>query len=137
MIDGRWSNPTGVIFIFCFSIIAIPLFAQKAKVDSTKIPDYQIRDTFSAHFTDNVIGREADFKEIPSIISQFPGIFSYSRSGLGFGYSFANILGFDQRRQSISINSVPQNDPEDHNVYWTLIPDLMANASEIRYTDGA
>jgi iron complex outermembrane receptor protein len=138
------------MWIICLSILAILLcnpsiiFAQSAKVDSTKnsamvIRDSfpVIRDTFTAHFTDNIIAREADFKEIPSIVSQFPGIYSYSRSGLGFGYSFANILGFDQRRQSIFINGIPQNDPEDINVYWTRIPDLMINASEIQIFNGA
>ncbi len=146
MAGSRWSNTIYSIFILFILITAIPVFAQKAKVDSTKNSGYVIRetfpvtrDTFHAHFTDNGIGRVADFNEIPSLISlsSAPGIFSYSRSGLGFGYSFANILGFDQRRQNIFINGIPQNDPEDHNVYWTVIPDLAVNASEIQYTVGA
>lgn len=144
MVDGRWLSPTRFIFFFSICSIAIPLFAQKARIDSAKNSGYKIRDsfpgfrdTFPDHFTSNDIEHEADFREIPSIISQISGVFSYSRSGLGFGYSFANILGFDQRRQSIFINNVPQNDPEDHNVYWSLIPDLLANASEIQYTNGA
>ena len=144
MLYSRWSIPPYYIFVLFFSILAIPLFAQSERTDSpVQVIRETAKDSKSLITVDDPFSapiyniNEADFKEIPTIISQFPGVFSYSRSGLGFGYSFANILGFDQRRQSISINGVPQNDPEDHNVYWTLIPDLMANASEIRYSNGA
>lgn len=143
VVDSRWSTVMRFTFVICFYSIATPLFAQKIPVDLTKMSGYVIRDsspilrdTFPAHFSDNEIGREADFKEIPGMISHFPGIFSYSRSGLGFGYPFANIRGFDQRRQSIFINGVPQNDPEDHNVYWTIIPDLSAMSSAIQEQSG-
>jgi iron complex outermembrane receptor protein len=124
-----------VIFLFLWSSSLAQ--SKDSTVSGTKqYEPIANRDTFSVHLTDNTIAREADFKEIPSLIDQTPGVYSYSRSGLGFGYTFANILGFDQRRQSVFINGIPENDPEDHNVYWTLIPDLLANASEIHITDG-
>jgi hypothetical protein len=87
---------------------------------------------------DTVIDRfiPIDFCEVPKLLTGAPSIFTYSHSGLDIGYSFANIRGFDQRRQSILINGVPQNDPEDHNVYWIDMPDLAASASEIQLHNG-
>jgi iron complex outermembrane receptor protein len=77
-----------------------------------------------------------DFSEIPKALSELPLSYTYSFSGLDLGYSFGNIRGFDQRRQAISINGIPQNDPEDLNVSWTLIPDLLASVSEVQVKTG-
>ena len=35
------------------------------------------------------------------------------------------------------INGVPQNDPEDHNVYWIDFPDLLASTDNIQVQRGA
>ncbi len=48
-----------------------------------------------------------------------------------------SIRGFDQRRISVSINGIPQNDPEDHNVYWLDFPDLLASTDLIQVQRGA
>jgi iron complex outermembrane receptor protein len=91
-----------------------------------------IHDTFAVKLFPYWKKFEEDFNEIPAIIAgKAPSILSYSESGLDIGYSFINIRGFDQRREAIFINGIPQNDPEDHNVYWTIIPDLASNASSI------
>ena len=55
----------------------------------------------------------------------------YSESGNGIGYTYLNLRGFDQRRVSVLINGVPQNDPEDHMVYWLDFPDLAANLEDV------
>ncbi|MDP4219721.1 MAG: TonB-dependent receptor plug domain-containing protein [Bacteroidota bacterium] len=111
------------------------LLAQGSKPDSSKVST--TRDTIPTRTTENEIIRAGDLSEVPNILSTSPSTFSYSRSGLSFGYSFLNTRGFDQRRQAIFIDGVPQNDPEDHNVYWTIIPDLAASASEIQIQRGA
>ncbi len=48
-----------------------------------------------------------------------------------------SIRGFDQRRISVSVNGIPQNDPEDHNVYWLDFPDLLASTELIQVQRGA
>ncbi|MBN2355908.1 TonB-dependent receptor, partial [candidate division KSB1 bacterium] len=53
------------------------------------------------------------------------------------GYTYINLRGFDQRRISVMINGVPQNDPEDHGVYWLDFPDLAANIENIQVQRGA
>ncbi|NIQ12755.1 MAG: Plug domain-containing protein, partial [Gammaproteobacteria bacterium] len=52
-------------------------------------------------------------QDIPLLLSDLPSTKTYSETGTGIGYSYLNIRGFDQRRISVLINGVPQNDPED------------------------
>ncbi len=76
-------------------------------------------------------------QDIPEVISELPSTTFYSESGNGLGYNYVSIRGFDQRRISVMINGIPQNDPEDHNVYWLDFPDLISNVQEIQVQRGA
>jgi len=75
--------------------------------------------------------------DIPKYLSDLPSTTFYSESGNGIGYNYLSIRGFDQRRISVSINGIPQNDPEDHNVYWLDFPDLLASTELIQVQRGA
>jgi iron complex outermembrane receptor protein len=75
--------------------------------------------------------------DIPKYLSDLPSTTFYSESGNGIGYNYISIRGFDQRRITVSINGVPQNDPEDHNVYWLDFPDLFASTELIQVQRGA
>lgn len=77
------------------------------------------------------------FQDIPVLLSELPSTMHYSESGNGLGYNYINIRGFDQRRISVMINGIPQNDPEDHNVYWLDFPDLLASAEDVQVQRGA
>lgn len=76
-------------------------------------------------------------QDIPQYLSQLPSTTFYSQNGNGIGYNFLSIRGFGQRRISVSINGIPQNDPEDHNVYWLDFPDLLASTELIQVQRGA
>ncbi len=76
-------------------------------------------------------------QDFPLLLSEAPSILAYSQNGNGIGYSFFSLRGFDQRRVAVFINGVPQNDPEDHNVYWIDLPDLAASTSEVQIQRGA
>jgi iron complex outermembrane receptor protein len=76
-------------------------------------------------------------QDIPTYLSQLPSTTFYSENGNGIGYNYLSIRGFDQRRISVSINGIPQNDPEDHNVYWLDFPDLLASTELIQVQRGA
>lgn len=76
-------------------------------------------------------------QDIPEILSYTPSATFYSENGNGLGYNYLSIRGFDQRRISVAINGVPQNDPEDHNVYWIDFPDLLESTELIQVQRGA
>ena len=76
-------------------------------------------------------------QDIPEYLSQLPSTTFYSENGNGLGYNYLSIRGFDQRRISVSINGIPQNDPEDNNVYWLDFPDLLASTELIQVQRGA
>lgn len=83
------------------------------------------------------IQRDYVVQDIPEYLSRLPSTTFYSEGGHGIGYNYLSIRGFDQRRISVSINGIPQNDPEDHNVYWLDFPDLLASTEMIQVQRGA
>jgi iron complex outermembrane receptor protein len=77
------------------------------------------------------------FQDIPVLLSELPSTIHYSWNGNDIGYTFLNLRGFEQRRISVMINGVPQNDPEDHQVYWIDMPDLLGYTQNIQVQRGA
>ncbi len=77
------------------------------------------------------------YQDIPEIVTELPATMFYSEGGSGIGYNYMSIRGFDQRRISVMINGIPQNDPSDHNVYWVDFPDFAANLQDIQVQRGA
>ncbi len=75
-------------------------------------------------------------QDFPQFLSESPSVVSYSENGNGIGYNYMSIRGFDQRRISVTINGIPQNDPEDHNVYWIDFPDLFEDVNNIQIQRG-
>ncbi len=76
-------------------------------------------------------------QDFPELLAEMPSTTFYSEGGSGIGYNYLSIRGFGQRRISVLINGIPQNDPEDHNIYWLDFPDLMANVQSIQVQRGA
>ncbi|RMF58054.1 MAG: TonB-dependent receptor [Calditrichaeota bacterium] len=76
-------------------------------------------------------------QDIPALLSELPSTKFYSESGNAIGYNYLSIRGFGQRRVSVLINGIPQNDPEDHNVYWVDFPDFLDNVEDIQVQRGA
>ncbi len=120
------------------------LIALKPKILSTQsivIQGFEGKnDEKSAGFSElksNYIEENFSNQSIPEILSNLPSTTFYSDDGGSLGYSFLNIRGFEQRRISISVNGIPQNDPEDHNVYWIDIPDLLSSTDLIQVQLGA
>ncbi len=90
-----------------------------------------------AHIPQQAIQERYTVQDIPVLLSELPSTTYYSEAGNGIGYTYLNIRGFDQRRISVMVNGVPQNDPEDHMVYWLDFPDLAANLENIQVQRGA
>ncbi len=76
-------------------------------------------------------------QDVPALISEMPSVVFYSQNGNNTGYSNLTLRGFDQRRIAVMINGIPQNDPEDHNVYWVDFPDITSSLDNIQVQRGA
>jgi len=87
--------------------------------------------------TRNAIKENYAVQDIPEYLTSLPSVNFYSENGNGIGYNYLSIRGFDQRRISVSINGIPQNEPEDNNVYWLDFPDLLESAELIQVQRGA
>lgn len=88
-------------------------------------------------FTSSEIKKIYSSQDLPKLLSELPSIITFSQSGNDIGYSNLTMRGFNQRRISVMINGIPQNDPEDHNVYWIDFPDFAPNIQEIQVQRGA
>lgn len=75
--------------------------------------------------------------DMPKLLSIMPSVIFSSQNGNGIGYSDIKMRGFDQRRIAVMVNGIPQNDPEDHEVYWIDMPDLAGSTENIQVQRGA
>lgn len=89
----------------------------------------------------NITGEElrskTRIKSLPMTFRSLPSTNYYSENGNGIGYNYIRMRGIDQRRISVLINGIPQNDPEDHSVYWINFYDLASSLEDIQVQRGA
>lgn len=82
------------------------------------------------------INSKHSHQDLPMMLNDTPGTFSYSDAGNGVGYSYLKIRGFSQNRISILLNGIPLNDPESHSVYWVDHGDIASSVSDIQIQRG-
>ncbi len=88
------------------------------------------------NITREEIQRSQSARDIPMLLQDVPGVYSYSDAGNGIGYTYLKIRGFDQRRVAVLVNGIPLNDPESHEVYWVDLPDLASSLQDIQVQRG-
>lgn len=119
-----------------FALVPTTIPGHQITVSATRARERETPVTFSTL-------EHADLREryttqdIPVLLSELPSTTYYSEAGNGIGYTYLNIRGFDARRIAVMINGIPQNDPEDHNVYWLDMPDLANSLEDIQVQRGA
>jgi iron complex outermembrane receptor protein len=74
--------------------------------------------------------------DIPTLLSTTPSCISTSDAGAGIGYSSLRIRGVDATRINVTINGIPLNDAESHNVFWVNTPDLASSVNDIQVQRG-
>lgn len=88
---------------------------------------------------------DIDKKEIESsnlgqdmafLLQSTPSIVSTSDAGAGVGYTGFRIRGSDATRINVTVNGIPMNDAESHNVYWVNMPDLASSTESIQIQRG-
>ncbi len=75
--------------------------------------------------------------DLPVLLATQPGVTFSSEGGGGIGYTSLRLRGFDQRRVAVSINGVPQNDPEDLGVFWLNFYDMRGSVTDVQVQRGA
>jgi len=131
-----------LIFLFCFSVLK----AQETKdtsiyktetieVDALKGVERVTPITFS-NIKRETIEQKYWMQDLPMFLNGSTSINSYSESGASVGYSYFFLRGFDQKRISITIDGIPQNDAEDHQVYWVDLSDITSSVENIQIQRG-
>ena len=80
---------------------------------------------------------QPDMKDLPVHLARQPSITYHSENGNAIGYSTLRMRGFDQRRLAVAINGIPQNDPEEFNVFWINFFDIQGAVQDIQIQRGA
>ena len=75
-------------------------------------------------------------KDIPYLLSMTPSVTMSSDAGTGIGYTGLHIRGTDPTRINVTANSIPINDAESSNVFWSNMPDFASSAEDIQIQRG-
>lgn len=89
----------------------------------TNIPESQLRE--------NNFGQD-----LPYLLKLTPSVVTTSDAGTGIGYTGIRIRGSDLTRINVTLNGVPVNDPESHNVFFVDLPDLASSVNDIQIQRG-
>lgn len=87
--------------------------------------------------TKSQLQKENDGQDVPYVLQWTPSMVVTSDAGLGIGYTGLRLRGSDQTRINVTINGVPLNDSESHNVFWVDLPDLMGSVNSVQIQRGA
>ena len=146
----RFISATAILFLFTSSSSAQEIEKGKQDADSVKkhfvgsevivtgFPAIEGTSPAPAEHIDRQTTEELHvIQDVPKIASFSPSAYYYSFSGTDIGYTHLNLRGFDQTRMSVMVNGIPQNGPEDQEVYWIDMPELSASTSDIDLQRGA
>jgi len=75
-------------------------------------------------------------QDLPLLLSGSLSAVSTSDAGNGMGYTALRIRGSDMTRINVTMNGVPLNDPESHNVFWVDLPDVASSTQSIQIQRG-
>ena len=105
-------------------------------VTATEAKERETPVTFT-NLSKGLIEQRYSMQDVPVLLAQLPSMVSFSDGGNGIGYNYVTLRGFDQSRLSVMVNGIPQNDPEDHGMYWLDVSDILASASNVQVQRGA
>ncbi|MFI5145451.1 MAG: TonB-dependent receptor, partial [Ignavibacteria bacterium] len=75
-------------------------------------------------------------QDIPFLLTNTPSVVVTSDAGNGVGYTGIRIRGSDATRVNVTINGIPVNDAESHQVYWVDLPDFASSIENIQIQRG-
>ena len=74
--------------------------------------------------------------DLPYLLRQTPSLVVTSDAGAGVGYTGLRVRGSDLTRINVTLNGVPVNGAEDHQVYFVDLPDLASSVDNIQIQRG-
>lgn len=81
--------------------------------------------------------RKTNFgQDLPYLLSTTPGALTTSDAGGGIGYTTLRVRGTDGSRINVTVNGIPVNDAESHNVFWVNMPDLASSIKDVQVQRG-
>jgi iron complex outermembrane receptor protein len=125
-----------ILTLFCF--LQISLQAQ-INIDTVVINAEKLNSNAPFALTKvnvTAIKNTAPIADIPLLLQQEVGVVAASDAGNGIGYSAIRIRGIDATRINVTINGVPINDAESHQMYWVDMPDIVGSASSVQIHRG-
>src|SRR5687768_1111631 len=89
---------------------------------------------------DNITYEELQHKttgqDLPFLLEGSPSIVVTSDAGHGIGYTGLRIRGTDPTRINVTLNGIPVNDAESHNVFWVDLPDIATSTTSVQIQRG-
>ena len=76
-------------------------------------------------------------QDIPYLLSMTPSTLTTSDAGAGIGYTTLRVRGTDGTRINITVNGIPMNDAESHNLFWVNMPDFSSSVKDMQVQRGA
>ena len=76
-------------------------------------------------------------QDIPYLLSMTPSTLTTSDAGSGIGYTTLRVRGTDGTRINITVNGIPMNDAESHNLFWVNMPDFSSSVKDMQVQRGA
>lgn len=74
--------------------------------------------------------------DLPYLLQNTPSLIITSDAGSGVGYTGMRIRGSDLTRINVTMNDIPVNDPESHQLYFVDLPDLASSIDNIQVQRG-
>ncbi len=123
------------------SHILVTLLSEAVVYDEVVVSAGRAREQLSPVTFSNIsaeeLSQQPDMKDLPVHLARQPSITFHSENGNAIGYSTLRMRGFDQRRLAVSINGIPQNDPEEFNVFWINFFDIQGAVQDIQIQRGS
>ena len=128
--------------------VGITVHAQTSVKDSMRVVNLQEVQVVSTRATAKTpvaftnIGK-AELKkvnfgqDIPYLLSMTPSTLTTSDAGAGIGYTTLRVRGTDGTRLNITVNGIPMNDAESHNLFWVNMPDFSSSVKDMQVQRGA
>jgi iron complex outermembrane receptor protein len=102
-------------------LLRIEMFKQVQTLEAVQVESTRNESTQTSKLLSvglDPIKRKDFGQDIPILLDVLPSVVTTSDAGAGVGYTGIRIRGADASRINVTINGIPVNDPESHDVYW-------------------